>query len=107
MSGFDQSKIDGLRELIKLLLALTRTEQPQSAALPPGPRLPPAAGSAAAGLARAAETIERSGAQAQEAVRAGMQEARAALVRLAQARDTEQQVVQRMLEAAAELKSSD
>lgn len=114
MSGIDQDKIDGLRELIKLLLALTRAEQPRmvypSPFMPPVPSpgpppSPPPEGNVSISLLHAAEVIERGGARALEAIRTGTEDARAALVQLAQQRDLEQQAVDRVIEAITELRS--
>jgi len=109
MSGIDQDKIEGLRELIKLLLALTRAEQPRMVCppfMPPVPAPPPQPqGNVAIGLLHAAEVIERGGARAIEAIRTGTEDARAALVQLAQQRDLEQQAVDRVIEAITALKS--
>lgn len=109
MNGIDQDKLDGLRELIKLLLALTRAERPRAnysplvSPPPPEPATPPR-GEVAISLVRAAEIVERGHAHAHEAIRTGTEEARAALLQLAEQRDTEQQAVEQVIEAVTALK---
>ncbi|WP_199099731.1 hypothetical protein [Dyella sp. ASV21] len=118
MTGIDQDKLDGLRELIKLLLALMQAERPRVVyryppfmpqpqpvpPMPPGP-VPPGSGEGGMNLVRAAEIVERGGARAQEAIRHGTEAARAALLQLAEQRDIEQQAVEQVIEAVSALKA--
>lgn len=118
MTGIDQDKLDGLRELIKLLLALMRAERPRvvysyppfmpqpqpTPPMPPGP-LQPGSGEGGMNLVRAAEIVERGGARAQEAIRHGTEAARTALLQLAEQRDIEQQAVEQVIEAVTALKA--
>jgi len=115
MTGIDQDKLDGLRELIKLLLALTKAERPRAVyPYPPFPPpqpaqpVPPPPGSGGEGgmnLVRAAEIVERGGAHALEAIRKGTEEARKALLRLAEQRDLEQNAVEGVIESLTALKA--
>lgn len=115
MIAIDQDKLDGLRELIKLLLALTRAERPRAVypypppMQPPQPTapLPPQSGSSEGGmsLVRAAEVIERGSAHALEAIRNGTTEARKALMQLAEQRDVEQQAVEQVIASVSSLKA--
>ena len=115
MIAIDQDKLDGLRELIKLLLALTRAERPRAVYpyppyMPPpqpAPPVPPPPGSSEGGmsLVRAAEIVERGSAHALQAIRNGTEEARKALMQLAEQRDVEQQAVEQVIEAVASLKT--
>lgn len=115
MIAIDQDKLDGLRELIKLLLALTRAERPRAVYpyppyMPPpqpAPPVPSPPGSSEGGmsLVRAAEIVERGSAHALQAIRNGTEEARKALMQLAEQRDVEQQAVEQVIEAVASLKT--
>lgn len=114
MTGIDQDKIEGLRELIKLLLALTKAERPRAvypyppfAPPQPAPPVPPPPGTSEGGmnLVRAAEIVERGSAHALEAIRKGTEEARKALLRLAEQRDLEQQAVEQVVESLTSLKA--
>lgn len=115
MIAIDQNKLDGLRELIKLLLALTRAERPRAVYpyppyMPPpqpAPPVPQPPGSSEGGmsLVRAAEIVERGSAHALQAIRNGTEEARKALLQLAEQRDVEQQAVEQVIEAVASLKT--
>lgn len=114
MTGIDQDKLEGLRELIKLLLALTRAERPRAiypyppfAPPQPAPPMPSPPGTSEGGmnLVRAAEIVERGSAHALEAIRKGTEEARKALLWLAEQRDLEQQAVEQVVESLTSLKA--
>lgn len=115
MIAIDQDKLEGLRELIKLLLALTRTERPRMVypyplpmqPPPPAAPLPPQPGSSEGGMSllRAAEIVERGSAHALEAISHGTAEARKALMQLAEQRDVEQRAVEEVLASAVSLKA--
>ncbi|PXV52296.1 hypothetical protein SAMN04487785_105349 [Dyella jiangningensis] len=115
MIDIDQDKLEGLRELIKLLLALTRAERPRAVypyppfapPAPPQPPMPTQPGTSDGGmnLLRAAEIVERGGAHALEAIRKGTDEARKALLRLAEQRDLEQNAVEQVIESLTALKA--
>lgn len=115
MTGIDQDKLEGLRELIKLLLALTRTERPKVVypylpfppPVQPGQAAPaaPMAGEGGMNLVRAAQIVERGSAHALEAIRKGTDEARKALLQLAEQRDVEQQAVEQVIDSVSSLKA--
>lgn len=115
MIDIDQDKLEGLRELIKLLLALTKAERPRAVypyppfapPAPPQPPMPPQPGISDGGmyLVRAAEIVERGGAHALDAIRKGTDEARKALLRLAEQRDLEQNAVEQVIESLTALKA--
>lgn len=105
MRGIDPQKLDGLAELIKLLLALTQPAQHVNPPPPAAPAPPPPPGGAAGTLLGAAEVVERSSEAAVESVRNGLENARSALVQLAQVRDEEQRAVERVIAALTDLKS--
>ncbi|TBR40267.1 MULTISPECIES: hypothetical protein [Dyella] len=109
MSATDQQKLAGLADLIKLLLSLTQQTQAQQRVSPPPVAQAPAQATpptgAAGSLLGAAEVVEKQSAHAVESIRGGMDAARAALVQLAQARDQEQQALERVMVALTELKN--
>lgn len=117
MNGIDQDKLEGLRELIKLLLALTQAERPRvvypmppfapPTPAPPAPPEPAQPGASEGGmnLVHAAHIVERCGAHAQEVISKGTEESRKALLQLAKQRDDEQNAVDEVIKSLTSLKA--